>query len=169
MGRVVSLKELAGICADLRRQGRRIVSTNGAFDILHIGHVRALQQSRALGDVLVVGVNSDSSVKQYKSDLRPIVSQEDRAEMVAALACVDYAAVFTETDPRNFLELVKPHIHAKSGDYSPDRKPGEPGYMVEADTVRKNGGEVKIIPLVSGKSTTNIIKRICEVYGQKPD
>lgn len=169
MGKVVSSQELAGIVSDLKKQGKRIVTTNGAFDILHIGHVRALQQSRMLGDVLIVGVNSDSSVKQYKSDLRPIVSQEDRAEMIAGLACVDYVTIFSETDPRNFLELVKPNVHAKSGDYSPDRKPGEPGHMVEAETVRKNGGEVKIIPLVEGKSTTNIIKRICEVYGQGPD
>lgn len=168
MGKVVTQDELKGIVEQLKREGKSIVATNGAFDIMHIGHVRALQQTKALGDVLIVGVNSDSSVRKYKSDLRPVIAQEDRAEMVAALACVDYVAIFDEPDPRNFLELVKPHIHAKSGDYSPDRKPGEPGYMIEAETVRKNGGEIRIIPLVAGKSTTSIIKRICEIYGQEP-
>lgn len=161
MGKVVSQQELAKVVAELKKQGKKIVTTNGAFDILHIGHVKALQQTKALGDVLIVGVNSDSSVKQYKSDLRPIVPQEDRAEMLAALACVDYVTIFSETDPRNFLELVKPNIHAKSGDYDAEK-------MIETPTVRKNGGDVKIIPFIPCKSTTNIIKRICEVYGQEP-
>jgi rfaE bifunctional protein nucleotidyltransferase chain/domain len=166
MGRVVSQQELATIVAELKKHGKKIVTTNGAFDILHIGHVSALQQAKSFGDILIVGVNSDSSVKQYKSDKRPIVPEQDRAEMLAALACVDFVTIFSETDPRNFLELIKPHVHVKSGDYSPDRRPGEQGFMPEAETVRKLGGEIKIAPLVTGKSTTNIIKKICDAYGQ---
>jgi rfaE bifunctional protein nucleotidyltransferase chain/domain len=159
MGKVVTQEELKGIVAQLKSQGKKIVTTNGSFDILHVGHVRALQLTRALGDVLIIGVNSDSSVKQYKSDQRPIIPQDDRAEMLAALACVDYVTIFTETDPRNFLELVKPNVHCKSGDYDAEK-------MIETPVVRKNGGEVKIIPFVPGKSTTAIVKKICDVYGQ---
>ena len=160
MGKVVLLAELATIVAGLKSHGKRIVTTNGAFDILHIGHVRALQQAKSFGDVLIVGVNADSSVKQYKSDKRPVIAEQDRAEMLAALACVDYVTIFTETDPRDFLELVKPHTHVKSGDYDAEK-------MIETPTVRKSGGEVKIVPLVAGKSTTMIINKICETYGQE--
>lgn len=158
MGTIVSQQKLAALVADLKKQGKRIVTTNGAFDILHVGHAKALQAAKALGDVLIVGLNSDSSVKQYKSDKRPVIGESDRAEMLAALACVDYVTVFTETDPRNFLELVKPNVHTKSGDYDAEK-------MVETPTVRKNGGEVRIMPFVAGKSTTSIIERIREVYG----
>jgi rfaE bifunctional protein nucleotidyltransferase chain/domain len=160
MGAIVSQKELAGIVATLKQQGRKIVTTNGAFDILHVGHAKALQAAKALGDVLIVGLNSDSSVKQYKSDKRPVIGENDRAEMLAALSCVDYVAIFSEADPRSFLELVKPHIHTKSGDYNAEK-------MIETPTVRRSGGEVRIMPFVAGKSTTGIIERIREVYGQE--
>lgn len=157
--KIVSLEKLEIIVADLKKQSKKIVTTNGAFDILHVGHKRALEASRALGDVLIVGVNSDSSVKQYKSYLRPIMPENDRAEMLAGLACLDYVTIFNETDPKNFLELVKPNIHTKSGDYKAEE-------LKETPTVIKNGGEVVIIPYVSGQSTTNVIEKIIKIYGQ---
>lgn len=159
MGKIVPLAELATIVAGLRSQGKRIVTTNGAFDILHVGHARALQQAKSFGDVLIVGVNADSSVKQYKSDKRPVIGEQDRAELLAALACVDYVTIFAETDPRAFLEIVKPHTHVKSGDYEAEK-------MIETPTVRKHGGDVRIVPLIAGKSTTAIINKIREIYGQ---
>lgn len=159
MGKVVTQTELKKIVADVRKQGKTIVTTNGAFDILHIGHVRALEATKKFGDLLIVGVNSDNSVKKYKSDKRPVVGQADRAEMLAALACVDYVVIFEETDPRAFLELVKPNVHCKSGDYKAET-------MIETPTVVKHGGVVKIVPLVQGYSTTNLIERILDVYGQ---
>ncbi|MEM2916069.1 MAG: D-glycero-beta-D-manno-heptose 1-phosphate adenylyltransferase [Candidatus Woesearchaeota archaeon] len=157
MGKIVSREELAKIVLELKKQGKKIVTTNGAFDILHIGHIRSLQQAKSFGDVLIVGVNSDSSIKQYKSDKRPINPENDRAEMLAALECVDYVTIFTETTPCELLELIKPDIHVKSG-YKPEEMP-------ETEVVRKNKGEIRIVPLVAGKSTTNIIRKICDVYG----
>ncbi len=161
MGKIVSREELAKIVLELKKQGKKIVTTNGAFDILHIGHIRSLQQAKSFGDVLIVGVNSDSSIKQYKSDKRPINPESDRAEMIAALECVDYVTVFIETTPCELLEIIKPNIHVKSG-YKPEEMP-------ETEVIRKNGGEIRIVPFVPGKSTTNIIKKICDVYGQKTD
>jgi len=157
LNKVVTLDQLASIVADLKSQGKKIVTTNGAFDILHVGHKRALEASRALGDVLIVGVNSDSSVRQYKSDLRPIVPEADRTEMLSALGCVDFVTIFNEVDPRNFLEFIKPHIHTKSGDYKVED-------LLETSTVEKNGGKVVIIPFVNGKSSTDLIKRIQDAY-----
>lgn len=154
------MDKLGEISSVLKKEGKKIVTTNGAFDILHIGHKRALEASRALGDVLIVGVNSDTSVKQYKSEQRPIISENERAELLAGFACVDFVTIFNEPDPCHFLEVVKPDIHTKSGDYVADE-------IIEVPTVRNNGGEVVIISLVEGVSTTNIIDRILKVYGSK--
>lgn len=159
MGKIITMQEIEKIVADLKNQKKKIVTTNGAFDILHIGHVRALQQAKSFGDILIVGVNSDSSVKQYKSDKRPINNEKDRAELIAALECVDYVTIFSETTPIALLEVIKPDIHVKSGEYDPEKMP-------ETPTVRKYGGQVKITPYIKGKSTTEIINKVCEVYGQ---
>lgn len=158
--KIVSGNELANIVRNLKKQGKKIVTTNGVFDILHIGHKRVLDASRALGDVLIVGVNSDSSVKQYKSDLRPVISENDRAEIISGFECVDYVTIFNEPDPKTFLDLVKPHVHTKSGDYKAEE-------LIEYSLVKQNGGEVVIIPYVEGKSTTNIIEQITNIYGSK--
>lgn len=157
--KIVTLPEIETISRRLSEEGKIIVTTNGAFDILHVGHVMSLQRSRGLGDVLIVGVNSDESVRGYKSSLRPIVPEGERVQMLAALTCVDYVVIFNELDPRNFLEQVKPHIHTKGGDYDPENLP-------ETEIVRRNGGRVMVTPLVSGASTTNIIQKILKVYGQ---
>src|SRR3989344_186268 len=137
--KIVTLEELGVIVAELKKQGKKIVTTNGAFDLLHIGQKRALEESKSLGDVLIVVLNSDTSVKKYKSDLRPVLPEAERAEMVSALACVDYVTIFTDTDPINLLEFIKPAVHTKGGDYTADE-------LLETPTVRKNGGEVVIIP-----------------------
>ena len=156
--KVVSLEQLKTIAANLKKQGKKIVTTNGAFDILHVDHKIVLEESKSLGDVLIVGINSDSSIKQYKSTLRPIMPEAQRAELIAGLACVDYVAIFPEPRPMNFLELVKPNIHTKGGDYQDIEK------LYETDTVRKNGGEVVLIQHPILQTTTSIIKSMAEVY-----
>lgn len=161
MGKIKNLDEIAKISAKLRNQGKKIVTTNGAFDILHAGHARYLKCAKKLGDVLIIGVNSDESVKSYKDKRRPIVPLEERMELLASLECVDYVFPFSEKDPRAWLEKIRPGIHVKGGDY---KRP-----LLEEDVVRKNGGQVKIIPFIKGKSTTNIIEKIKSLYcnGQK--
>jgi D-glycero-beta-D-manno-heptose 1-phosphate adenylyltransferase len=158
--KVLSLTELGEVVKDLKKQGKKIVTKNGAFDLLHVGHVRMLEASKVLGDILIVGVNSDASIKQYKSDMRPIISENDRAEMVAALACVDFVTIFNEPDPRDFLEMIKPDIHTGPGDFKVEA-------MLETPTVEKNGGKVVIIPRTQHETTTSIIERISKSYGDK--
>ncbi|GAB4465176.1 MAG: D-glycero-beta-D-manno-heptose 1-phosphate adenylyltransferase [Armatimonadaceae bacterium] len=140
----------------LRAQGKRIVFTNGVFDILHVGHVRYLQAARELGDVLFVGINSDLSVRRLKGPTRPINPETERAEVIAALKCVEAVCVFAEDTPMALIERVRPHIHAKGGDYkTPDALP-------ETPLVRSLGGEVVILPLVPDRSTTRMISRMAE-------
>jgi D-glycero-beta-D-manno-heptose 1-phosphate adenylyltransferase len=136
-----------------RGRGEKIVFTNGCFDILHVGHARYLAEARELGDLLVVGVNSDLSVRGLKGANRPIVPETERAEMLAHLESVDFVCLFDEERPDALIEIVRPHVHAKGGDYRPEDLP-------EARVVRKHGGEVVILSLSKGKSSTNIIERI---------
>lgn len=156
--KILSHAALEDVLERRRREGARIVFTNGCFDILHVGHARYLAQARALGDLLVVGLNSDASVRGLKGETRPLVPQEERAEMLAHLACVDYVAIFEESRPDALLETVRPHIHAKGGDYRVEDLP-------EAAVVRRHGGDIVILPLVEGRSTTNIIARVLDVFG----
>lgn len=153
--KVLSPSELEAALAERRAQGETIVFTNGCFDILHVGHARYLAQARELGDLLVVGVNTDRSVQRLKGPKRPIVPEQERAEMLAHLDAVDYVCLFDEERPDTLLETVRPDIHAKGGDYREDQLP-------EAAVVKKHGGRIAILPLVEGKSTTNIVKRIRE-------
>jgi rfaE bifunctional protein nucleotidyltransferase chain/domain len=146
-------QELARVAAELRAANKKIVATNGCFDILHPGHVRYLEQARALGDVLFVGINSDASVKGLKGPNRPINSEQDRAEVLAALRSVDYVTVFSEPTAGEFLQVLKPDIYAKGGDYAVSDLPETP--VVEAA-----GGKVVILDLVPGKSTTATIARM---------
>ena len=146
--------EFATHAERLRAEGKRIVFTNGVFDILHVGHVRYLEAARALGDVLFVGINSDASVRRLKGPTRPINQEDERAEVIAALRCVEAVCIFTEDTPHALIEAVRPLIHAKGGDYkSPDALP-------ETPLVRSLGGEVVILQLVPGRSTTRIIERM---------
>ncbi|MCE1246684.1 MAG: D-glycero-beta-D-manno-heptose 1-phosphate adenylyltransferase [Firmicutes bacterium] len=148
------------ISENLRKSGKTVVFTNGCFDILHLGHIRYLRQAKAFGDVLVIGVNTDSSVKDYKGDLRPIVPEDERAELLAALEMVDYVVKFSERTPENIISALKPDIQVKGGDYTPDQLP-------EAKVVYSYGGKVEIVPFVKGKATTGIIEKILKVYGSK--
>jgi glycerol-3-phosphate cytidylyltransferase len=156
--KILSREALAAALEPRRQRGERIVFTNGCFDILHVGHARYLAQARALGDLLVVGVNSDRSVRALKGPTRPLVPQDERAEMLAHLASVDYVCIFDEDRPDALIEAVRPHLHVKGGDYRVEDLP-------EATVVHRHGGEVVIMPLVEGRSTTNLIARIREVYG----
>jgi len=145
---------LLSLLADHRRQGRKIVFTNGCFDLMHIGHTRYLEAARALGDLLVVGVNSDASVRTLdKGADRPIVPAHQRAEVVAALACVDYVVLFEEPDPADLIARLQPDVLVKGGDWSHDR-------IVGRDIVEGRGGTVQTIPLVPDISTTALIQRI---------
>jgi rfaE bifunctional protein nucleotidyltransferase chain/domain len=146
--------ELAELAASLRAEGKRVVFTNGVFDILHVGHVRYLQQARSLGDALLVGINSDASVRRLKGPTRPINSEEERAEVIAALSCVAGTCIFTEDTPHALIEAVRPNIHAKGGDYK------TPEALPETPLVRSLGGDVVILPLVDGRSTTRLIERL---------
>lgn len=142
---------------EAQRAGRTVVFTNGCFDILHIGHVRYLQDARALGDLLVVGVNSDDSVRRLKGPERPVVPEFERVEILSALECVDYVTIFTEDTPVELIVAIRPDVHVKGGDYRPEDLP-------EADAVRSVGGRIEIVPYTStetqGRSTTNLIGKI---------
>lgn len=160
MGQVISLAKLIPILERLRRQGRKAVFTNGCFDILHAGHVRYLSRASRLGDVLVVGLNNDSSVRKLKGRPRPIMPQKDRAEILAALASVDYVVMFGEDTPFKLIRKVRPDILVKGGDYKADK-------IVGADLVRSYGGKTVTIPLIRGKSTTGVFDSIVRRYGGK--
>jgi D-beta-D-heptose 7-phosphate kinase/D-beta-D-heptose 1-phosphate adenosyltransferase len=137
----------------LKKEGRKVVFTNGCFDILHIGHARYLYEAKALGDFLIVAVNSDRSVKRLKGPSRPIVPENERAEMIAALGCVDMVIIFDEETPYEVIKRLVPNVLVKGGDWK------EEG-IVGADIVKAAGGEVRSIVFIEGSSTTNIINRI---------
>lgn len=146
-------EKLGEIVEELKKQGKTIVFTNGCFDILHVGHLKYLNEAKRQGDILIVGVNSDSSVKKLKGETRPINNQFDRAEILGGLKAVDFTTIFEEQTPIETLEVIKPNIHIKGGDYKKEDLP-------ETKIVEKNGGEVRILSFVDGKSTTNIINKI---------
>ena len=153
MGKVITRNEAKNLVLELKKQNKTTVFTNGCFDILHIGHVRYLKESARFGDILIIGLNSDSSVKRLKGESRPINNESDRAELLSELGFVDYVVVFDEDTPQNLLDEIKPDVYTKGADYTLDTLP-------EAKTVLKNGGRVEFINLVEGKSTTNVIKKI---------
>lgn len=155
MNRILGREEAATLIESLKTQGKKVVFTNGCFDILHVGHLRYLEQAKEQGDILVVGVNSDASVKRLKGPTRPINSELDRAEMLAGLKAVDYTVIFTEDTPVEIIDELKPSIHVKGGDYKKEDLP-------ETEVVERNGGEVRILMLVDGKSTTNVVNKILE-------
>lgn len=143
----------------LKGEGKRIVTTNGVFDILHRGHIQYLEDAKSKGDILVVGLNSDASVRRIKGQKRPLNSQDDRARCLAGLESVDYVTIFGEDDPREFLDAIKPDIHVKGGDYL-----GKEETIIEKDTVEKNGGEIELVTMAEGYSTTALIEKIRERY-----
>ena len=153
--KVVSVDELARISKALRAEGRRLVVTNGCFDLLHVGHVRYLQAARTFGDALAVGVNGDASVRTLKGEGRPLNRENDRAEVLAALASVDYVAIFQEVRATRFLEKVQPAVYVKGGDYKPETLDAE-----ERGVLEKLGAEIRIIPFQAGYSTSRLIEKI---------
>ena len=153
-------KTLLRIIKDLKAKGKRIVFTNGCFDLLHIGHIRYLEEARALGDFLVVGVNSDSSVRKLKGPQRPVLPEEERAEILSGLGCVDYITLFDEIDPLQLITSLHPHILVKGGDWTKEQTVGK-------EVVERSGGEVVIIPFVKGASTSNLIKTILGRYEKR--
>ena len=153
MGQRVSKEEIIKIVRAGQKEGKTFAATNGCFDILHVGHVRYLQQTKALADYSIVMLNSDSSVKMLKGESRPINNENDRAEILTALHAVDYVVLFEEKSPAKLLEKIKPDIYTKGADYTMETLP-------ERDIVIKNNIKVEFIKFVDGKSTTNIIKKI---------
>ena len=146
--------ELAVLCAQLAARGRKLVFTNGCFDLLHAGHVRYLQQARSLGDALLVALNGDASVRALKGPSRPLNGEHDRAEVLAALACVDYVTIFHAERVTDLVRIIRPHVYAKGGDYTVDSLD-----QGERAALEKVGAEIRILPLVPGKSTTAIIEK----------
>lgn len=152
-----TLQELAAISAQMRGEGKRLVLTNGCFDILHTGHVRYLESARKLGDALAVAVNGDESVRRLKGPTRPVNSETDRAEVLAALRCVDHVVIFPEDRVTNVIRTVRPQVYAKGGDYTiATLNPEERAALEEC------GAEIHILPLVPGRSTTAILKKVSE-------
>jgi rfaE bifunctional protein nucleotidyltransferase chain/domain len=154
--KIKNINQLKYISEKLRNENKTVITTNGVFDIIHIGHIRYLQEAKKLGDVLIVGINSNSSVKNIKGPKRPLNNENDRAEALAALECVDYVAIFDENDPIMFLQAIKPNIHVKGGDYNINQ-------IIEKDTVEENKGKIILIPEIKGYSTTDLIKKIAEL------
>ena len=149
--KILSQANLTRLCRRLRSQGKKVVFTNGTFDLLHLGHVTYLQKAKKHGDVLVVGVNTDRSVKSYKGPKRPLNPEKDRIRVLAALKCVDYAALFSDPTPLNLIKKVKPHVLVKGADWKKSQIAG-------AKEVESWGGKVKRIALVPNRSTTRILK-----------
>jgi len=150
ISKVLALDALLDVRRTLKREGKTVVFTNGCFDLLHVGHIRSLQEARALGDVLIVGLNSDASVRQIKGPGHPIVPQDERAELLASLACVDFVTLFDEPTPEQLIAALQPDIHCKGGDYAS----GKP--MPEAEVVAAYGGQVRILSYTPGHSTTTL-------------
>ena len=153
MGIVVSRKSIIPLIKDLKKQGQTIVTTNGCFDILHIGHLRYLKKAKSYGDILVVALNSDSSTRALKGDSRPINNENDRAELLANLNCVDIVVIFDEISPEKLLVEIAPDVHTKGADYTIETLP-------EAKAIMAAGGKIEFIDFVQGKSTTNVVKKI---------
>ncbi len=153
LGKIVTQKEIINIVREGQKEGKTFAATNGCFDILHIGHARYLQATKKLADFSIVMLNSDKSVKLIKGDSRPINNQNDRAELLTALSCVDYVVLFEERSPAELLGRIKPDIYTKGADYTLETLP-------ERDIIERNGIKVEFIEFVQGKSTTNIINKI---------
>ena len=154
--KMIDLLELADRCEKLRAAGKKIVATNGCFDLLHVGHVRYLQAAKALGDILIVGLNGDRSVHELKGAGRPITSQSDRAEILAALESVDLVTVFPEILAAKFLAAVRPAVYVKGGDYTSESLDEE-----ERTILKQIGAAIRLVPFEAGYSTSGLVEQIC--------
>jgi D-beta-D-heptose 7-phosphate kinase/D-beta-D-heptose 1-phosphate adenosyltransferase len=158
--KIKTKEDLHRIVEDLKKKGKRIVFTNGCFDLLHLGHIRYLEKAKFLGDILVVGVNSDRSVQSLKGPERPILPEEERAEILSGLECVDYITLFDEPTPLELISSLQPHILVKGGDWAKETTVGR-------EVVERSGGEVVILPFVEGSSTSNLIETILKRYEKR--
>jgi rfaE bifunctional protein nucleotidyltransferase chain/domain len=154
--KIKSIKEIENIVKNLRKERKKIVTINGAFDIVHVGHLKILKEAKKQGDILIVGLNSDKSIKMNKGPKRPINNENDRAKILAALDVVDYVVIFNEKDPRKLLSVIKPNVHVNGSEY------GEK--CIEADVVKKYGGRMHTVKLKKGHSTTNLIRKVTKVF-----
>ena len=155
--KVRTLDELASFRAAWREKAKTVVWTNGCFDLLHVGHIRSFRDANALGDILIVGINSDASVRAIKGDSRPIINQADRAEVIAALEMVDYVTIFDESTPVAALSRLRPDIHCKGAEYADGARP-----VPERDIVLGYGGQIRFLPFHPGRSTTELVDRIAK-------
>ena len=155
--KIITLKNLIPIVNKLKAKNKKIVTTNGVFDILHAGHVKYLENAKNLGDVLIVGVNSDNSVKQIKGTNRPINDQESRMSVLAGLESVDYVFLFNEINPREWLSKIKTNVHVKAGDYKLNQ-------IIEKQVVEENDGKIVIVKMLKGYSTTGLMDKIAKTY-----
>jgi len=157
MNKILDRKTLKKELDMLKSEGKKIAFTNGCFDILHAGHVRYLKQAKKTADILVLALNSDSSVKKIKGDKRPLMNQQERAEIISALEFVDFVTIFSEMTPLKLINLLEPDVLIKGGDWSEDK-------IVGREEIKKWGGNLTIIPEIKGKSTTNIVEKIKQIY-----
>lgn len=157
--KIMTLPELLKERARLKKEGKSLVFTNGAFDLLHLGHVTYLKFAREQGDALALGMNSDASVKRYKGEERPIVPEDERARMLASLECIDYVVMFDDDEPKDLIGELLPDVLVKGEDWA--------HYVSGREEVEAAGGKVVLAPMVKGRSTTNIIKKILSVYGDE--
>ncbi|MBO5949026.1 D-glycero-beta-D-manno-heptose 1-phosphate adenylyltransferase [bacterium] len=153
MGELINRENIQTLLKDLRANNQTIVTTNGCFDILHVGHVRYLEKTKSYADKMIVCLNSDKSVRSIKGPSRPINNENDRAEILCALSCVDYVVLFDEDTPMDLLCAIKPDVHTKGADYTIETLP-------EAKPIMENGGRIEFITFVEGKSTTKVIEKI---------
>ena len=156
--KIVQLERLGQRASDLRAAGKKLVATNGCFDLLHVGHIRYLNAARELGDALIVGINGDQSVRELKGAGRPVNSERDRAEIVAALECVDLVAIFPDVRATRFLELAAPDVYVKGGDYNQDTLNAE-----ERRVLQKIGAKIDIVPFEHGYSTSDLLARLSKM------
>ncbi len=161
--KIKNYQEIEKIAEELKKSGRIVVTTNGSFDILHYAHIKILEEAKSQGDVLIALLNSDDSIKRFKGEGRPIIPQQERASMLAALDCVNYVVIFNEDKPLKLLEMIKPNVHVKGGTFIEER------IREEKELLAKWGGEFKNFELEEGFSTTNIINKILEKNGFRKD
>jgi D-glycero-beta-D-manno-heptose 1-phosphate adenylyltransferase len=156
--KIKTLEEVVPIVEKLKAEGKVVVTNNGSYDVIHIGHVISLFEAKKAGDVLVVAINSDKSVKAYKGPKRPLNSEDMRMRMLAALSCVDFVFTFDETVPMPYLEKLKPNVHTNGAEYTED--------CIERETVERNGGKIHLLPMVEGIKSTMLIEKIVDAYGK---
>jgi len=156
--KIKNLSQMKGIVAQLKNRGQKVVFTNGCFDILHVGHVRYLNKAKKQGDVLIIGLNTDRSVRAIKGEKRPVVPEKERAEVLGALECVDYVVLFGDPDPLRLIEALRPDVLVKGADWPRSQ-------IIGREIVEKMGGRVVRVPLVAGAASTGVIEKIIKAYG----